>query len=98
MKYTVKKHQNGKETIVILETDDRKKALMNYKKECKKAQEERKKLGIKERIRIELFRFDYEIAHCNFDAVFKDDGTIKVVTSDMIKYDYLSNNPRKVEE
>ena len=78
MKYTIKKHQNGKE--------------------CEKAQEERKGLGIKERIRIELFRFDYEIAHCNFDAVFKDDGTIKVVTSDMIKHDYLSNNPRKVEE
>ena len=98
MKYTIKKHQNGKGTIVILETDDRKKALMNYKEECEKAQEERKKLGIKERIRIELFRFDYEIAHCNFDAVFKDDETIKVVTSDMIKYDYLSNNPRKVEK
>lgn len=98
MKYTIKKHQNGKGTIVIFETDDRKKALMNYKEECEKAQEERKELGIKERIRIELSRFDYEIAHCNFDAVFKDDGTIKVVTSDMIKYDYLSNNPRKVEE
>ena len=98
MKYTIKKHQNGKGTIVIFETDDRNEALVNYKEECEKAQEERKKLGIKERIRIELFRFDYEIAHCNFDAVFKDDGTIKVVTSEMIKHDYLSNNPRKVEE
>ena len=98
MKYTIKKHQNGKGTIVIFETDDRNEALVNYKEVCEKVQEERKELGIKERIRIELFRFDYEIAHCNFDAVFKDDGTIKVITSDMIKYDYLSNNPRKVEK
>ena len=98
MKYTIKKHQNGKGTIVIFETDDRNEALVNYKEVCEKVQEERKELGIKERIRIELFRFDYEIAHCNFDAVFKDDGTIKVITSDMIKYDYLSNNPRKAEK
>ena len=40
MKYTIKKHQNGKGTIVIFETDDRNEALVNYKEECEKAQEE----------------------------------------------------------